>query len=243
MEKIKTLFISDLHLGNPNAQADKVLEIFKKYEFENLFIVGDFIDMTYMKRKKFNWNKDFSTVIQKVLRYSRKGVNVIYLVGNHDFYVRSLIEDGNIQIGDILVCDEYIYTTKLGEKIYITHGDCFDGFVRVHPLIYWLGDTAYEFSILINKVYNYFRRLFGFEYWSLSAYLKTKVKNVVKFLGEYQKLSDNLIKEKGCDSIMIGHTHSPEIIKGKYYNDGDFVESCSYIIEKLDGDMELLYIK
>lgn len=172
MEKIKTLFISDLHLGNPNAQADKVLEIFKKYEFENLFIVGDFIDMTYMKRKKFNWNKDFSTVIQKVLRYSRKGVNVIYLVGNHDFYVRSLIEDGNIQIGDILVCDEYIYTTKLGEKIYITHGDCFDGFVRVHPLIYWLGDTAYEFSILINKVYNYFRRLFGFEYWSLSAYLK-----------------------------------------------------------------------
>ena len=197
MEKIKTLFISDLHLGNPNAQADKVLELFKKYEFENLFIVGDFIDMTYMKRKKFNWNKDFSTVIQKVLRYSRKGVNVIYLVGNHDFYVRSLIEDGNIQIGDILVCDEYIYITKLGERIYITHGDCFDGFVRVHPLIYWLGDTAYEFSILINKVYNYFRRLFGFEYWSLSAYLKTKVKNVVKFLGEYQKLSDNLIKEKG----------------------------------------------
>ena len=197
MEKIKTLFISDLHFGNPNAQADKVLELFKKYEFENLFIVGDFIDMTYMKRKKFNWNKDFSTVIQKVLRYSRKGVNVIYLVGNHDFYVRSLIEDGNIQIGDILVCDEYIYITKLGERIYITHGDCFDGFVRVHPLIYWLGDTAYEFSILINKVYNYFRRLFGFEYWSLSAYLKTKVKNVVKFLGEYQKLSDNLIKEKG----------------------------------------------
>lgn len=243
MEKIKTLFISDLHLGNPNAQADKVLELFKKYEFANLFIVGDFIDMTYMKRKKFNWNKDFSTVIQKVLRYSRKGVTVIYLVGNHDFYVRSLIEDGNIQIGDILVCDEYIYTTKLGEKIYITHGDCFDGFVRVHPLIYWLGDTAYEFSILINKVYNYFRRLFGFEYWSLSAYLKTKVKNVVKFLGEYKKLSDNLVKEKGCDSILIGHTHTPELVKGKLYNSGDFVESCSYIIEKLDGDMELLYIK
>ena len=243
MEKIKTLFISDLHLGNPTAQADKVLELFKKYEFENLFIVGDFIDMTYMKRKKFNWNKDFSTVIQKVLRYSRKGVNVIYLVGNHDFYVRSLIEDGNIQIGDILVCDEYIYITKLGERIYITHGDCFDGFVRVHPLIYWLGDTAYEFSILINKVYNYFRRLFGFEYWSLSAYLKTKVKNVVKFLGEYKKLSDNLVKEKGCDSILIGHTHTPELVKGKLYNSGDFVESCSYIIEKLDGDMELLYIK
>jgi UDP-2,3-diacylglucosamine pyrophosphatase LpxH len=242
MEKIKTLFISDLHLGNPNAQADRVLELFKKYDFENLFIVGDFIDMTYMKRKKFNWSKDFSTVIQKVLRYSRKGVNVIYLVGNHDFYVRSLIEDGNIQIGDILVCDEYIYTSISGEKIYITHGDCFDGFVRIHPMIYWLGDNAYELSIKINKFYNFFRKIFGFQYWSLSAYLKTKVKNAVKFLGEYKKLSDNLVKEKGCDSIMIGHTHSPEIINGKYYNTGDFCESCTYIIEKTNGDMELLYI-
>lgn len=243
MEKIKSLFISDLHLGNPNSQAKKVLDLFKMYEFENLFIVGDFIDMTYMKRNRFSWSEDFSTVIQKVLRYSRKGVNVTYIVGNHDFYVRSLIEDGNIEIGDILVCDEYIYTAVSGERIYITHGDCFDGFVRMHPFLYWLGDTAYELSIKINGVYNFFRSKFGYSYWSLSAYLKNGVKNVIKFLSEYKRMSGEKVIEKGCDSIMIGHTHAPEMILGTYYNTGDFCESCSYIVEKEDGVMDLRYIK
>jgi UDP-2,3-diacylglucosamine pyrophosphatase LpxH len=240
--KIKSLFISDLHLGNPNCHADKVLEVLKKYEFENLFIVGDFIDMTYLKRK-FYWNSDHSTVIQKVLRLSRKGVNVTYILGNHDFYIRSIIEEQNIHFGDILICNEFIYESVSGEKIYLTHGDCFDGFVRIHPLIYWLGDKSYEFSIWINKGYNKLRKLFGLEYWSLSAYLKTKVKNVIKFLAEYKKMSEQKLKEVGCDSIMIGHTHSPEMVEGEYYNTGDFCESCSYIIEKLDGKLELNFVK
>jgi UDP-2,3-diacylglucosamine pyrophosphatase LpxH len=242
MIKVKSLFISDLHLGNPNCQADKVLEVLRNYEYDNLFIVGDFIDMTYLKRK-FYWNPDHSTVIQKVLRASRKGVKVIYIIGNHDFYVRSVIEEQNIHFGDILICNEYIYQSINNELIYITHGDCFDGFVRMHPFLYWFGDKSYEFSILINNVYNWFRRKFGYQYWSLSAYLKTKVKNVIKFLAEYKKMSEEKVKEMKCDSIMIGHTHSPEIVQGHYYNTGDFCESCSYIIENLDGTMELKFIK
>jgi UDP-2,3-diacylglucosamine pyrophosphatase LpxH len=242
MIKVKSLFISDLHLGNPNCQADKVLEVLKKYEFENLFIVGDFIDMTYLKRK-FYWNPDHSTVIQKVLRASRKGVKVIYIVGNHDFYVRSVIEDQNIHFGDILICNEYIYQSINKELIYITHGDCFDGFVRMHPFLYWFGDKSYEISISINKIYNWFRSKFGYQYWSLSAYLKTKVKNVIKFLAEYKKVSKEKVKEMKCDSIMIGHTHSPEIINGQYYNCGDWTESCSYIVENLDGTIELKFVK
>jgi len=238
--KIKSLFISDTHLGNPNCQADKILEVFKMYEFENLFIVGDFIDMTALKRK-FYWHQDHSTVIQKVLRYSRKNVNVVYIVGNHDFYVRHLIEDGNITIGDILICDEFVYDSVSNEKIYITHGDCFDGFIRVNPFLYWLGDKSYELSMKINRVYNFFRKIFGLEYWSLSKYLKTKVKNVIKFIAEYHKMSDLKIKEMQCDSILMGHTHSPEIVSGKYYNTGDFCESCSYIIENLDGNIELRF--
>lgn len=241
MVKVKSLFISDLHLGNSNSRADKVLEVLKKYEFENLFIVGDFIDMTSMKRK-FYWNQDHSTVIQKILRASRKGSKVVYIVGNHDFYIRSIIEEENINFGDILICNDYIYENINKELIYITHGDCFDGFVRVHPFLYWLGDKSYEFSISVNKIYNWFRNKFGYQYWSLSSYLKRKVKNVIKFLSEYKKMSEEKIKEMNCDSIMIGHTHSPEIIIGKYYNTGDFCESCSYIIEKLDGTMELKFI-
>jgi UDP-2,3-diacylglucosamine pyrophosphatase LpxH len=242
MDKIKTLFISDIHLGNPNSQATKLLDVFKEYEFENLFIVGDFIDMTYLKRK-FYWHKDHSTVIQKVLRLSRKGVKVVYILGNHDYYVRSVIDEQNIYFGDILICNEYIYDSVKGDKIYLTHGDCFDGFVRISPWLYWLGDVSYELSITINKIYNWFRRLFKLEYWSFSAYMKSKVKSAIKFLSEYKKVSKTLIEEKNCDAIMIGHTHSPEIEEGEYYNTGDFCESCSYIIEDLDGNIKLKFVK
>jgi len=235
MSKIKSLFISDIHLGNPNSQTEKLLKIFKDYEFENLFIIGDFIDMTYMKRKYF-WNQNHSTVIQKILRLSRKQVKIVYILGNHDYYIRSVI-----LFGEILICDEFIYTTIKGEKIYLTHGDCFDGFVRVSPWLYWVGDVSYEFSILINKVYNWFRKLFKQDYWSFSAYMKSKVKSAISFLNEYKKISQATIVEKNCDSIMIGHTHTPEIIEGKYYNTGDWVESCSYIIEDLNGNMKLMY--
>ncbi len=241
MKKINSLFISDLHLGNPNSQADKVLELFKLYDFNNLFIVGDLIDMTYMKKNKFNWHKDHLAVIQKILKLSRKGINVVYILGNHDAYIRNFIEDGNINLGNILICDEYIHQT-LNEKIYITHGDQFDGFIRIHPFIYWLGDSAYELSIKINKVYNYLRKTFGFQYWSLSAHLKTKVKNVIEFISEYEKMSKIKIKEKDCDSILMGHTHSPKISINEYYNTGDFVESCSYLIENNKGNIQLKYI-
>lgn len=240
--KIKSLFISDVHLGSMNSQADKLLEVLKKYEFDNLFIIGDFIDMTSLKRKYY-WNKDHSTVIQKILRESRKGTNVVYIIGNHDYYIRSIIEQQNIKFGDILICNDYIYNSLNGELIYLTHGDCFDGFVRTHPFLYWIGDKSYEISIFINKIYNKIRSVLGYEYWSLSSYLKTKVKNVIKFLSEYKKMSEIKVKEMKCDSIMIGHTHSPEVILGKYYNCGDFCENCSYIIEDIDGNIELRFVK
>ena len=240
MEKIKSLFISDIHLGNKNSQADKLLQVFKQYEFDNLFIIGDFIDMTAMKRS-FYWHTDFSTVIQKVLKLSRNNVNVVLLIGNHDFYIRALIKEQNINLGNILICDEYIYTTIKNEKIFLIHGDYFDGFIKTHPIIYFLGDLGYELSIKINKFYNKFRKIFGLNYWSLSSYLKHKVKNIVKFLMEYKKMTEQIIVEKNCDSIMMGHTHHPEIREGKYYNTGDFVESCSYMIEDLEGNIILKF--
>ena len=240
MIKIKTLFISDIHLGNKNSQADKLLEVFKQYEFENLFIIDDFIDMTAMKRK-FYWNESHSTVIQKILKFSRHNVNVYLLPGNHDFYIRDIIEEQNINLGHILICNEYIYESIKGEKILIVHGDCFDGFVATHKILYFIGDLGYELSMKINKVYNWFRKLFKMNYWSFSAYLKKKVKNIVKFLSEYKKASMELVREKGCDSLMMGHTHNPEIIQGEYYNTGDFVESISYIVETMEGEIELRF--
>ena len=242
--KVKTLFISDIHLGNHKSQADKLLEVLKKYEYENLVIVGDFIDLTSLK-KKFYWNADHSTVIQKVLRASRKGVKVTYILGNHDFYLRGLIKDENINIGDITICDEMYYKTSKGEKIYICHGDQFDGFIRLHPFLYVLGDWAYEFSFKINKAYNWFRKLVGLEYWSLSQYLKSKVKNAITFINDFKILSLRKLDEVDCDSIMIGHIHTPAIEKigeKTYYNTGDFCESCSFLYEDLEGDIKLVVI-
>ena len=242
--KIKTLFISDVHLGTKKCQADKLLEVIKNYEFEKLIIVGDFIDLTSLKRK-FYWHPDHSTVIQKVLRLSRKGVSVTYILGNHDFYLRELIKEDNINIGDILLCDEMYYETLKGEKIYICHGDQFDGFIRLHPFLYVLGDWAYEFSFKINKTYNWFRRIFGLEYWSLSQYLKSKVKNAIAFINDFKILSLKKLDEVNCDSIMIGHIHTPAIEKigdKIYYNTGDFCESCSFLYEDLNGEIKLVVL-
>ena len=237
--EVRTLFISDVHLGSNKSQAGKLLEVLKNYEYENLIIVGDFIDLTSLK-KKFYWNQDHSTVIQKILRSSRKGVKVTYILGNHDYYLRGLIKEEDMNIGDITLCDEMYYETLKGEKIYICHGDQFDGFIRLHPFLYILGDWAYELSFKINKFYNVIRRFFGLEYWSLSAYLKSKVKNAISFVNDFKILSIKKLEEVGCDSIMIGHIHTPAI-ESRYYNTGDFCESCSYLIETLDGDIELLY--
>lgn len=242
--KIKTLFISDVHLGTKKCQADKLLKVIKEYQFEKIIIVGDFIDLTSLKRKFF-WKEDHSTVIQKILRESRKGTEVVYILGNHDYYLRGLIEEENINIGNVILCDEWYHTTTKGEKIYICHGDQFDGFIRLHPFLYSLGDWAYELSFKINKWYNKIRKFFGLEYWSLSQYLKSKVKNAISFINDFKILSMRKLEETNCDSIMIGHIHTPAIEKignKNYYNTGDFCETCSFLYEDLDGEIKLVII-
>ena len=244
MKKVKTLFISDVHLGTKKCQADKLLEVFRTVEFENLIIVGDFIDLTALKRR-FYWKEEHSTVIQKILRMSRKGIKIKYIIGNHDYYLRGLVKENNINIGDIELCDYTYYQTEKGEMIYICHGDQFDGFVRLHPFLYMLGDWAYEFSFKINSVYNKIRKIFGLQYWSLSKFLKSRVKDAISFINDFKKLALIQIQETSCNSIMIGHIHTPAIEKiedKNYYNTGDFCESCSYMVETMDGDIELHYI-
>ena len=243
-EKIRTLFISDVHLGTRKSNANKLLEVFKMYEFEELIIVGDFIDLTALN-KKFYWKEDHSTVIQKILKLSRKKTKVVYILGNHDYFLRGLIKEGNINLGDVEICDRKIYKTIKGESIYICHGDQFDGFVRLHPFLYAIGDWAYELSFKINEIYNFFRKIFGLRYWSLSKYLKNNVKDAISFINDFKKLAMMQIKDVNCDSIMIGHIHTAEISKiedKNYYNTGDFCESCSYIIEDLEGNISLHFI-
>jgi len=243
--KIKTLFISDVHLGTIKSQPEKLLKVFKEYDFQELIIIGDFIDLTSLKRKIY-WDNNHSAVLQKVLKMSRKNTSVKYILGNHDFYLRALIKDEDLELGDITICDEIIHETVKGEKIYICHGDQFDGFVRIHPIIYYLGDMAYEFSYTLNRIYNKLRGVLGLNYWSLSKYLKTQVKNAIFYLNDFKHIALKKIENSECDSIMIGHIHNPciENIHGKmYYNTGDFCESCSFLYEDLDGNIKLIVLE
>jgi UDP-2,3-diacylglucosamine pyrophosphatase LpxH len=241
--KIRSLFISDVHLGTKKSRASVLLSVLKMYEFDRLVIVGDFLDLTSLK-KKFYWHPDHSTVIQKILRLSRKGVTVQYIVGNHDHYLRELIRDQNIFLGEVEICDEVVHETLTGEQIFICHGDRFDGFIKVHPFLYALGDWSYELSFRVNRAYNFFRRLFGLKEWSLSAFLKSNVKGVIAFVNNFKALSVKVAKEKSCNSIMIGHTHTPLIDNFSditYYNTGDFCETCSYLVEDTNGIISLRY--
>jgi UDP-2,3-diacylglucosamine pyrophosphatase LpxH len=238
--KIRTLFISDVHLGNRKSSPEFLLSILKEYDYENLIIIGDFIDLTSLK-KNFYWKQSHSKIIQKILKLS-KTINVIYILGNHDYYLRGLIEDSSIKLGSISIQDEYIYTTLKNERIYICHGDQFDGFVRLNPILYNIGDWAYELSFKINRVYNFFRKVFKLNDWSLSSYLKHKVKNVLSYINNFKAISTQKAKAMNCDSIMIGHIHTPEIERSdiNYYNTGDFCESCSFLIERYDGEIILI---
>ena len=239
MLKYPTIWISDLHLGSKGASAKELLSFLKVTESENLYLVGDIIDMWQLS-KKWYWPKTHNDVVQKLLRKSRNGTNVIYVPGNHDETVRDYLP---VMLGDITVEYESEYTTVMGEKFLITHGDLYDVITRYHKWIAKLGDTGYSFLISVNRYLNWFRRKLKMGYWSLSQYAKTKVKNIASFIGDFENSVAEACKLGKYDGIICGHIHHAEMkmINGiKYFNDGDFVESKTALVEELDGSFAIL---
>jgi len=226
--KIKALFISDVHLGSKGSQAKELLSILKKYKPKELFIVGDFIDGWLLKRRNY-WTQDYINVLRKVLSYSKNGTKITYITGNHDDFLRdySPFEFGeNIQIVDEIIWNDYL----------ITHGDLYDGVVKLK----WLGKLGawgYELAIGIDI----FLRKFGFKF-SLSSFLKQKVKRAVSFITAYENQLAYQAQLNGCIGVICGHIHKPEnkfvVVKNKkihYINCGDWIEHNSYIIDDGNG--------
>ena len=217
--KVKALFISDVHLGSKGSQAPELLQTLKQYEPEYLFIVGDFIDGWLLKKRHY-WTQDFTNVIRKILSYSKKGTQVIYITGNHDDFLRHYTP---LDLGEnIKIVDEYIF-----EDYYITHGDLYDGIVSMKWLGV-LGSVGYEMAIGID----HFMKRLGYKR-SLSKYLKKKVKNAVKFITDFENQLAYQAKERNCKGVITGHIHTPSDrhIKGIHYlNCGDWIENNSYII-------------
>jgi UDP-2,3-diacylglucosamine pyrophosphatase LpxH len=217
--KIKALFISDVHLGSKGSKAPELLETLKQYEPEYLFIVGDFIDGWLLKKRHY-WTQDFTNVIRKILSYSKRGTQVIYITGNHDDFLRHYVP---IDLGEnIQIVNEYIWN-----NYYITHGDLYDGIVSLKWLGV-LGSIGYEMAIGID----HFMKRFGYKR-SLSKYLKIKVKNAIKFITDFENQLVYQAKERNCKGVIAGHIHTPanKMIKEIHYlNCGDWIENNSYII-------------
>jgi UDP-2,3-diacylglucosamine pyrophosphatase LpxH len=237
--KVRTVWISDLHLGTTACNAEGVLEFLKSVDCETLYVVGDFVDVWSLRRMPY-WRQGFNDVIQKLLRRARKGTRVILIPGNHDAFALNLIG----AYGNIRVVEQDIHQTADGRRLMVMHGHEFDGIIRHAPLLSMLGDLGYHLLIFLNRYLNRVREWFGKDYWSLSAYVKSKVKDAVKFVGSYEKAVVKYAHLHAADGIVNGHIHTPcikPIGDIMYYNTGDWVESNSAIVEHHDGRMELIY--
>lgn len=237
--KYRTLFISDVHLGTRASQAQMLLEVFKRAEVETIYLVGDIIDGWRLKGGWY-WPQAHNDVVQKLLRKTRKGTRVIYIPGNHDEFAREYLGHS---FGGIEVVDRVVHTSADGRRFLVIHGDQFDVVVRHARWIAFLGDWAYETALATNVWFNILRRRLGFGYWSFSAWAKLKVKNAVNFIGDFEATLAQEAERAGVDGVICGHIHHATIRRigdVEYINIGDFVESCTTVVEHADGRLEVL---
>lgn len=237
----RTIWISDLHIGSTQCQADVLLDFLKYNDSEKLYLVGDIIDFWALSKKMY-WPREHNTVIQKILRKARRGTHIIYIPGNHDENVRDY--DSYI-FGDIIVKNSDIHTTADNKRFLIVHGDEYDTIAQHHQWIAKLGSDGYDILVELNRVIKAVRRYFGVNsHFSLAAYIKYKVKNAVQFISDYEENIVHTLKKENVDGVICGHIHHAEIKEIDqflYINTGDFVESCTAIVEHFDGRLELIH--
>ena len=237
--RVRTAWISDVHLGTPGCQADALLDFLKHLDCDTLFLVGDIID-GWQLRRSWYWPQAHNDVVQKLLRKARKGTRVIYVPGNHDEFARKFLEHS---FGGIEVAEEWIHTTADGRKLWVTHGDLYDGVIQCARWLALLGDSLYEFTLKLNRHLNSWRARAGLPYWSLSKYLKLKVKRAVSYVADFEAALAREARKRGVDGLVCGHIHHAEMreVEGILYcNDGDWVESLTALVERADGTLEII---
>ena len=239
MVKYRTLFISDVHLGTRASQAELLVSFLQEHDAETIFLVGDIVDFWRINRGAI-WPQSHNDVLQNILGKVRQGAKVIFIPGNHDEGLRQYCGQ---HFGGIEILRQTIHTTADDKRYLVIHGDEFDVVVRYARWLAFLGDRGYELALWMNWPLNFVRRKFGLGYWSLSQYLKLRVKKAVNFIGEFEKNLSDEARRKGVDGIICGHIHhaaSREFDKVHYLNTGDWVESCTAIGEKEDGTFEII---
>ena len=241
MAQVRSIFLSDIHLGTRACQAQRLLEFLKTYDSEYLFLVGDIIDFWAMARRGVYWSPEMNTVVQKVLKRARHGAKVIFIPGNHDEALREYVGSS---FGGIGIHREYVHTTADGKRYLLLHGDEYDVVTQYHKWLAILGDHAYAFVVRMNMMLSWVRRHLGIPgYWSLAGYAKRKVKGAVSFISDFEHSVVRSMKERGLDGVICGHIHAAAMRHYDgiaYLNCGDWVDSCSGIVEHADGRLELI---
>ncbi|MFC3069311.1 UDP-2,3-diacylglucosamine diphosphatase [Phenylobacterium soli] len=237
--RCRTAFISDVHLGTKGCQAEQLLEFIRVLDCETLYLVGDIVDGWKMKSGWF-WPQAHNDVVQKILRLARKGVKVVYVPGNHDDRVRDFC---GVHFGGVVVARDAIHEAADGKRYLVTHGDEFDGVIQHARWLAFLGDWGYRALLGLNTHFNRLRHVMGLGYWSLSAYVKHRVKNAVAFIDKFEAAMVEEARRRGVQGVICGHIHHAEMrdIDGvAYVNDGDWVESCTAVVERFDGGLEVV---
>lgn len=235
----RTIWISDLHLGTMGCQADRLLTFLRCHDADTVYLVGDIVDGWRLK-KRWHWPQAHNDVVQKLLRKARKGTRIIFIPGNHDAFARQYDQQ---LFGGIEVLLEAEHITADGRRLWITHGDQFDGVMQYAKWLAYLGDQLYTLALMLNRWFNRIRNRLGLHYWSLSQYLKHKVKDAVSFISAYEQVLIHEARRKGYDGVVCGHIHKAELreVDGILYcNDGDWVESLTALVEHADGRLELI---
>jgi UDP-2,3-diacylglucosamine pyrophosphatase LpxH len=235
----RTIWISDTHLGTAGCQAELLLDFLKSTDCETLYLVGDIID-GWQLRKGWYWPPRHNDIVRCVLKKAKHGTRVVYIPGNHDEMFRDY---AGLNLGGIQLLSEARHVTADGRILLILHGDEFDGVVRYARWLAFLGDHAYTLLLKLNAVYNRFRTRLGLPYYSLSAEIKKRVKNAVQFVSSFEQAVAHAATERGASGVVCGHIHTAEIRTigdVTYYNDGDWVESCTALVEHADGRMEIV---
>ena len=240
MRQLRTIFISDVHLGTRGCQAELLLDFLRLHDAETVYLVGDIVDGWRLKQVWF-WPQSHNDVVQKLLRKARHGARVIYIPGNHDEFLRDYL---GTHFGGIEVRNSDIHTAADGRRLLVIHGDQFDVVVRHARWLAFLGDWAYGAALEINSYVNLIRRKLGFSYWSLSSWAKLKVKNAVNFIGAFEEALAREARDRNAHGVICGHIHHPamrEIFGVSYLNCGDWVESCTALVEDPDGRFEVIH--
>jgi UDP-2,3-diacylglucosamine pyrophosphatase LpxH len=241
----KNVFISDIHLGTKATKSDLLSDFLSSFECETLWLVGDILDGWQMSKNSAYFPQQHVNIVRKILSKAKKGTIVKYVIGNHDDFLRKY-QDLVHSFGNIQIENEFLFTSVSGKKYLVTHGDLYDGIVLHHKWLAYFGDTLYNLAVDLNTIVNKVRSYYGFNYWSLANFLKSKVKTALEFIFAFQTSVTREAKRRELDGVITGHIHVPhfEIIDGiEYWNDGDWTESCSAIVEHEDGKMEIIYVK